>query len=314
MQIATQLKSCAIGGLTKGLRTALWMAKMMIPITLGMSLLKWGGAIDLLSEWLAPAFKFMGLTAEGVLVFITACLSNLYSAIAVIATLNIDYRSATILAVMGLICHNLIVETVIQRKAGSAAWYIVTLRITTAIVAAWTLNTILPVNYNGTLILETLNSNDTTIVAILRDWMWSMAKLLPMMFALIITLNVLQQILREFRLIHYLTIPLLPLMKVFGLSKNSSFLWIVLNTLGLAYGGAVLINEVQSQEISTPDAKLLNTHAAINHSLLEDTILFAAMGLSVFWLIVPRVVLAIVAVWGEKLYNKIHIPWLQPSK
>ena len=63
------------------------------------------------------------------------------------------------------------------------------------------------------------------------------------------------------------------------------------------YGGAALVDEMQRGGVSRADARLLNTHVAISHSLLEDTIVFASAGIGLFWLLVPRLLLAVVAVW-----------------
>jgi hypothetical protein len=49
------------------------------------------------------------------------------------------------------------------------------------------------------------------------------------------------------------------------------------------------------------EADLFNHHAAVSHSLLEDTILYAALGIPVFWLTVPRLAMAILVVWAERL-------------
>ncbi|MEF9950338.1 MAG: nucleoside recognition protein, partial [Mucinivorans sp.] len=245
----------------------------MIPITLGVALLKWAGVIDFLSRLLSPAFEMIGLSGQAVVVFLTSTLSNLYSTIAVMATLNLDFRQATILAVMGLICHNLIVETIIQRKAGSNGWFIATLRIVTALVAGFLLNWLLPSNYSGMLMIDS-TVQAVTFTQIMSEWAWSMLKLIPMMFVLIVSLNILQQLLREFKLIDALTIPLTPLIKVMGLRPETSFLWIVLNTLGLAYGGGVMIAELDEGQISPSAARELNSSAAITHSLLEDTLIF----------------------------------------
>lgn len=299
-----RIVKCAKGGFRSGLRSALWMTKMMLPITALVALLRWAGVITLISDWLTPTFEMIGLSGQAVIVFVTNTLSNLYSGIAVIATLNLDFRQATILAVMGLICHNLIVETIIQHKAGANAAFIVVLRIGMALVAAFGLNFVLPTNFSGNLIIESTTSS-TTLGAIASEWMWSMIKLIPMMFGLIISLNILQQLLREFRMIDLLIIPLKPLMKAFGLPRDSSFLWIVLNTLGLAYGGGVMIAELDQGSIEPRSASLLNTHVAVTHSLLEDTLIFVAIGLPVLWLIIPRVILSIIAVWGQRLYYNI---------
>lgn len=306
-QIALRTKNATLRGVKAGIRTGLWISRMMVPITLGVAVLKYMGVIGVMTESLTPIFKYIGLTGEGVLVFLTSIFASLYAAIAVIATLDLDFRMVTILSVMGLICHNLIIETVIQRKAGANGWAMVLLRIGSALVAAWALNLIIPADYTGYLTLNHITTADsaTTWGQMLWGWGRSMLELLPMMFALILSLNILQQILREFGLIEKLTRPLSPLMKVMGLPTQTSFLWVVMNSLGLAYGGAVLIAEIGSNEISRRDAKLLNTHIALNHSTVEDTFLFLAIGMGLGWLLIPRLMLAIVAVWGQRLYYKL---------
>lgn len=306
-QVALRTKQAAIRGVKAGVRTGLWISRMMLPITLGVAMLKYLGVIGVMTEYLTPVFKYIGLTGEGVLVFLTSIFASLYAAIAVIATLDLDFRMVTILAVMGLICHNLIIETVIQRKAGADGVSMVVLRIASALLAAWVLNLIIPADYTGNLVLShiTTSENATTMGEMLWGWGRSMLELLPMMFALILSLNILQQILREFGLIEKLTRPLSPIMKVMGLPTQTSFLWVVMNSLGLAYGGAVLIAEISSNEIPQRDAKLLNTHIALNHSTLEDTFLFLAIGMGLGWLLIPRLLLAIAAVWGQRLYYKL---------
>lgn len=306
-QVALRTKQAAIRGVKAGVRTGLWISRMMLPITLGVAMLKYLGVIGVMTEYLTPVFKYIGLTGEGVLVFLTSIFASLYAAIAVIATLDLDFRMVTILAVMGLICHNLIIETVIQRKAGADGVSMVVLRIASALLAAWVLNLIIPADYTGNLVLShiTTSENATTMGEMLWGWGRSMLELLPMMFVLILSLNILQQILREFGLIEKLTRPLSPLMKVMGLPTQTSFLWVVMNSLGLAYGGAVLIAEISSNEIPQRDAKLLNTHIALNHSTLEDTFLFLAIGMGLGWLLIPRLLLAIAAVWGQRLYYKL---------
>lgn len=276
---------------------------MMIPITFGTAVLQWMGVIAVVSEHLTPLFSHIGLTGEGVLAFVTGSLASLYAAIGVMGTLSLDYRSVTIISVMLLISHNLIMESVIQKKAGfRSGWAAAGLRIVMALFAAWVLNRILPADYTGTLLLEKRGITDTSFTGIMSDWALTNVRLLPFMFMIIAGLNILQQLLREFRLIELLTLPVAPLMRVLGLSKDSAFLWIVLNTLGLTYGASVMINEVENGAVSKRDARLLNAHAAMNHSMLEDTLIFVALGIGVFWLMVPRMILALIAVWSMRFW------------
>lgn len=70
-------------------------------------------------------------------------------------------------------------------------------------------------------------------------------------------------------------------MAFFGLPAKTAFLWIVANTLGLAYGAAVMIDETESGKITKKDVDLLNHHISISHSNLEDVFLVASVGASI---------------------------------
>jgi hypothetical protein len=71
--------------------------------------------------------------------------------------------------------------------------------------------------------------------------------------------------------------------------------------MGLAFGAGVLIDHVERGRLSRAHADLLNYHIAVSHSLLEDTCLFAAIGVSAWWITIPRLLLAGLAVWIRRL-------------
>jgi hypothetical protein len=95
-------------------------------------------------------------------------------------------------------------------------------------------------------------------------------------------------------------------MRVFGLPDDAAFLWVVSNTLGLAYGAGVLKREVADGNLSREHGDLLNHHIAVSHSLLEDTLLFVALGVPALWITVPRIVLAMLAVWERRAERAIR--------
>jgi hypothetical protein len=114
-----------------------------------------------------------------------------------------------------------------------------------------------------------------------------------------------QKILDEFGIMEVLSKAFKPLMKPMGLPDRTSFQWIIANTVGLAYGSAIMIEQVDSGNLPIEDANLLNHHIAISHSLLEDTLLFVAIGVSAPWIIFPRIALAMVSVWEYKFEKRI---------
>lgn len=291
-----RLKHAVISALPKAKKTTLWLLKIIIPISLAVSILHYLGVIDVLAHYLSPVFSVVGLPGEAAIVFITSIFLSLYAPIAIIATLPLDARDITILAVMCLIAHNMIVETAVQSKTGSSYWRMFLIRIISAFVAAYFLNLLLPKN------IETAELVGKSLVfdsfwAMLADWgvntLWLVVKVL-----LIITgLMILQGILKEFKILDMISKSLTPLMTAMGLPKSTSFLWFVAHVLGLTYGSAVMIDSFENNELSREDADLLNHHIAVNHSTLEDTLLFVAIGVPVLWMVIPRFVLAIIIVW-----------------
>ena len=99
-------------------KTALWIIKITVGVSFVILLLDYIGFVDKLSLWLGPVFSYLGLPGEASLAFISGYFVNVYSAIAVVATLDLDFRATTILGVMILCAHNIIGETAVQNKTG----------------------------------------------------------------------------------------------------------------------------------------------------------------------------------------------------
>ena len=70
--------------------------------------------------------------------------------------------------------------------------------------------------------------------------------------------------------------------------------------LGISYGSAVMLELEEKGIISREDANDVNFHLIMNHSLLEDTIVFAATGISALLLVTTRIIFAIILVWTRR--------------
>jgi hypothetical protein len=138
----------------------------------------------------------------------------------------------------------------------------------------------------------------------LAVWGLNTFQLVLKVTAFVFSIMIVQRVLVEFGVLKWLSVVFAPFMRVLGLSGNSSFLWIVANVIGLMYGAAIMFDELNNGKISRKDCDLLNHHVAISHSLLEDTLLFVALGVSGWWIIVPRILLAIPVVWVVKSINE----------
>lgn len=124
--------------------------------------------------------------------------------------------------------------------------------------------------------------------------------------ALITGLMILQRLLEEFRDIEMDLFAFRSGYAIVGIYPDMvAFYGMVGNTLGLAYGSAVLMDYARQGKLTGTEADLLNYHLAISHSQLEDPLLFAVLGLPVVWLIVPRILLAFIVVWLKRLADFI---------
>jgi hypothetical protein len=295
LTVRERLVRCIKTALPQGMKTALWLLKLTIPVSFAVFLLDFFGILNVIAGWVAPLFKLIGLSGQASIVLITSFFTNIYSVIAVMTTLGIGHREGTILAVMCLISHAFIVETAIQKKTGSAPWRMIVTRLSASFIAAWMLNLILPA--------EAITASENVVrlagdfSPALKLWLSDMLVTTIKIIILVNLLLIIQKILNEFGLIKWILLPFTPLLKVMGLPSSTGFLWVVANTLGLGYGGAIMISETEDGKLSREDADLLNHNIAISHSQLEDPLLFVAVGYPLGILIWPRILLAIVFVW-----------------
>lgn len=308
-----RLKKCLRDALPKALKSAWWMIRIMLPVSLAVMFMQYFGILSYFAKYLTPVFQIIGLPGESAIVFLTSVFLNIYTAIPIIGTLSLDMREITILAIMCLISHNMIFETAVQKKTGSSAVRMVVLRITYSFIAAYILNLILPVaQLNKGFHQESTNYSD--ILNLLEVWVRESVSVSIKVVLIVVSLMFLQSILEEFGIMEILAKVFRPLMRPMGLSDRTSFQWIVANTVGLSYGSAIMFDQVESGALPIKDADLLNHHIGISHSLLEDTLLFVAIGVSAPIIIFPRIFLAMIAVWFYKAEKKLTILFFQSKK
>lgn len=85
-----------------------------------------------------------------------------------------------------------------------------------------------------------------------------------------------------------------PILSKFKLSSAASLPLIVAQIFGLTYGAGVMIKSVEDDKLSRSDLKIMAIFLVICHAVIEDTLLFAAMGGNALIMLGVRVVLAIV--------------------
>lgn len=281
-------------------KTCIWIIKITVGVSFAMMLLKYFGILPYISDAISPVFKIFGLPGSAALAFVSGYFVNVYSCIAVMSTLELDWRAITILSTMTMCAHSMVLETPVLKKTGVSAVRMVIVRTVSAFILGIALNLILPGEaMKGGGVAVTVET--ATLVETLKTWFISTLKLVVMMICIIYSLNILQRLLQEFGIMERIARIFKPLMRVFGLPDDTVFLWIVANVIGLGYGAAAILDSLSRNSLTNRDVKLLDSHICISHSNLEDLLLLAATGALWWVLLLSRWVMAIILVWEQKL-------------
>ena len=294
-------KYILVPAMKKSGTTALWLLKMILPISLAVRFLDYFGILTYIAGFLDPVFINLGLPGSTAIIFITSIFLPLYAPLAIITSMSLTLRELTILALMCQIAHNLPVESAIQAKTGTSFWGMTTLRIAMSIITAFILNLILPAEMGMPIFVQTDVVVINSIGELLLAWLQSSVNIAILIFAIIFSLNLLYNILNAYNLISKLSKGVEPLLKFFGLSANTGFLWLIGYIVGLAYGGALMMEQLKEGTVTRKEANLLNHHLAVSHSVIEDNLLFVALGVSIWWILGVRFTVAWFVVWFRRL-------------
>lgn len=130
-------------GFLVGLRTTWELTKIVLPIYIIVTFLKFTPVMDILARWLSPAMQLVGLPGEAAIALVLGNLLNLYAALGAITPLGLNSKEMTIIASMLLISHNIVMESAISRAAGVSGVGMAVFRLTLSIVAGIFLNMVL---------------------------------------------------------------------------------------------------------------------------------------------------------------------------
>lgn len=273
--------------------------KIMIPVIVVVKVLEELGAIPIISQLLEPMMTLVGLPESMGLVWTTTLLTNIYAGMLLFFQLapeaNMTVAQVTVLGGMLLIAHGLPVEVRIVQQAG------------VRLVAAFLIRFLGALLYGALLfhIYETVGWLQEPAELVwtpeihnptLYEWGWQQLESFAM---IIVVVSALLSVLRFLRWIHVerLMIWLLqPVLKLLGISPKATSLTIVGITLGLAFGGGLLIKEAKAGHLDKKDIFSAMLLLGLCHSIIEDTLLVLLMGADISGVLWFRLVFSLVVV------------------
>jgi hypothetical protein len=284
------------------LRTVLILFRIMIPISIIVKLLQMAGFIAVIGDMLYPVMKYVGLPGEMGLVWATGMITNLFGGIIAFISISngmdLTVAQVTVISIMMLVAHTFPIELQIARKTGVRLVAMFLIRFCFAFIFGWIIFRL----YDA-LGWQTQTAQIVWKPSALPDnspgaWAIGELKNYGVIVCFIFCLMLLLRVLKMIGVIDIITRGLNPFLKFMGIGKEVTTIALVGLTLGVVYGGALIIDEVKSNP-SIPKKDILYAMALMGlcHSVIEDTILMVSLGASFVGVFVIRFVLSVIVVF-----------------
>ncbi len=284
----------------EAVQTSYTLFKIIVPVSIAAKILIEVGAASYLGTALEPVMGLVGLPGSMGLVWATTLITNLYGGIVVFASLapteNLTVANVTVLTSMMLVAHALPVELTIARKSGARLLPLFALRILTAV----TIGTIQNLIFSSTGWLSAPSNAIWQPEAVDPSWStWALdtAVNLLYLFIIILVLMALMKVLEAIGFTRLLIKILAPVLGVIGIGRTAIPITIIGITLGISYGGGLIIREAASGRLNKHDVFFSLALMSVCHSLIEDTLLMSLIGGHLVGILLIRLVATVGVIW-----------------
>lgn len=270
--------------------------KILVPVSFLTALLAWSGMLESLEGLIRPAMGWLSLPPAAALPLIIGVLTNIYGAIAAMAVLPFSSIEITLMAVFLLSAHALIQEGVVQSQSGLRPVKAAAVRLVSAAVTVKATAFFIGAGAAGPKASAAAAMPPLSFYGMLAEWLTKTASLGVSVFVMIMIIMTFMEAARSFGWIDPVVRLCRPILKLLGLEEKAGVIWMAAAVFGLLYSAALIVEEAQNGGFESAELEQLQVSIGINHSMVEDPALFLAIGAHAFWLYVPRLAAAIVAV------------------
>lgn len=242
----------------------------------------------------APLVELIGLRGDAAIPLVLGNVLNLYAAIAGILSLELTVKEVFILAVMLSFAHNMFIETGVALKVGIKLWVALLVRFGLAVFWAVCINLLW--NGGGEIARYGMTPAVTEApqgwLAIVLLGLQKAAFGVTQLAVIVIPLMVAIQYLKDYQYLQRFSARVGPLTKIVGIQPNASLTLIAGLITGLVYGAGIMVQAVKEDGVGRKDVTLAFIFLMACHAVVEDTLLFVPLGISVWPLLLIRLVSA----------------------
>ena len=279
------------------LNTAFNLFKIMIPVSLAVKLAEQFHWISVLGDWLAPLMKAVGLPGESGLVWASTMITNIYGGMITFYSLPQSHAMTTaqmsVLASLMLVAHTLPVELQVARQAGVRLPVMFIIRFGFALLTGYLMHALL----QGFGWLQEPNTVQWQPEVLLhpgwKEWLLGELKKYVMVFFAVMALLLLMRLLKRSGTLDALSEALKPVLGMLGINKEVIPMTVIGLSMGILYGGALIIKETKEKDIPPRDVLYAFVLMGLCHSLIEDSLLLMSMGAHWTMVFLFRIVFAL---------------------
>ncbi len=282
-------------GLRSGLRTTWVLGKVVFPVTVVVSVLRYTPLYEGLISGLAPLMGVIGLPGEAAVPLVLGNLLNLYAAIGAILSMDLSVKEVFILALMLGFSHGLPVETAICRRIGVSATLVIGFRVAVAMAAAAIVN----LTWSGGsekasygLVAASPESPSGALEIVTSALVTATVGVLQLAL-IVVPVMLFIQVLKDLGVLDGFARLVRPLMRPLGIAPRGAVTMAGGLIFGLAFGAGVIIEQVREQKFEKRELTLMILFLCACHAVVEDTLIFIPLGVNVGYLLLFRLSTAI---------------------
>jgi hypothetical protein len=132
--------------------------------------------------------------------------------------------------------------------------------------------------------------------SIFHEIIYGVCKIMFLITSILLLLMIGLELIKEIKLLDRAAAVIQPLMRLLGLPKEGAYPILAGVFLGITYGSGVILAFAKDEALKNKDIILLCVFLAICHGMIEDTMIFAAIGAKWWILVFIRVTLAVIIV------------------
>ncbi|ABG60793.1 conserved hypothetical protein [Cytophaga hutchinsonii ATCC 33406] len=297
------------------IKSAVGLYKIMIPISIIVKLLQYFGFIAILGEVLAPVMKLVGLPGACGIVWATTMVTNIYGGMMTFYSLpvlsTLSTAQVSVLCSLMLMAHALPIELQVARKAGCRLAIMFLIRFGFGIVTGILMFQLLQL----TGLLQEQNvvqwQPETIENPTLLAWLSGELKKYIIVFFVVMALLFVMRILKKSGALDWFSEALKPVLGIMGINKEVIPMTVIGLSLGILYGGALIIKETEEKNIPKTDIFYSFVLMGLCHSLIEDSLLMISMGAHWSMIFIFRMLFALTVTYllvkVTKLFASKHI-------